>query len=400
LFSQYHDLLRLQVNDIKASFNQNRAKTRTKLGSVDVFKRLKYVVSDKAMEFLIEEYRKGERGLLMDPVCRCQRPVALGIPCFHVIVRQVAQQVPISPGQLHVFWRTLDMEAPKNVEVEQCKRKVARNLMDEFFMSDFPNLSADQQHRVAAMVTEIAHPERTTLQEPMGVVHKGRPKYSPNKRLLSDFERADKILEQTPPKRPRGRPSKHPKTPGPASTPSPNSTPVATKSTPQGDFLYMYGIPQCMQDHFTGYFDVDDDGNCGFRAIAHSLGRGEGDWGNVRIHMRQTLDRHEAALARCFLWYTPDQMRVRLGWFEKGIAPRDRWFVLPDMGFLVAQTFNRPFVCVGTAISATFLPLVATDVPRFNETPICIQLISEREHFISVLPYTLSIRLNLIGIVY
>ncbi|CAG8857597.1 33832_t:CDS:2, partial [Gigaspora margarita] len=53
--------------------------------------------------------------------------------------------------------------------------------------------------------------------------------------------------------------------------------------------LYEANIPKFMYQHISAYFDVADNGNCGFRTIAISIEKPEGFWPDVREHIYKEL---------------------------------------------------------------------------------------------------------------
>ena len=69
---------------------------------------------------------------------------------------------------MHVFWKTLSMDGSTwNVGDDEGKRRVARSLMNDFIDNEFPNLSADEQHRFTTIVRQIARPELAVVEEPL-----------------------------------------------------------------------------------------------------------------------------------------------------------------------------------------------------------------------------------------
>jgi len=268
--------------------------------------------------------------------------------------------------------------------------------MNDFIDNEFPNLSADEQHRFATTVRQIARPELTVVEEPLQVVHKGRPKESPNKRFLSGWEHVDKTLDNTPPKKQRGCPPKVPTPPKTTKAPATvkksrekkvlNPAEAVRASTNHArllsSFPYIEGVPRCMVPYMTRFTDVQADGNCGFRAVALATSGLEKNWYNVRQRMLTFLNRDPALHAQNFFHHTLEDMRRRLNWLNVyEFAMEDYWFTAMEMGFLVAQTFLRPFVCLCTTIHQTFLPLRKTqDV--MSEGVIYLQFLPRERHYI------------------
>ena len=380
IFGQYHSKMVNQVKEIKGTFNESAQNMLTLVTGADVFKLLKYKVSKVALDRLTEEYRKGENPLC-DSTCTCQMRVRDGLPCVHDIARHVTSSIPIKPTKLHPFWRQLSLSEVQDEGEAEVKRKVARSLMDQFYTDEFPNLSADDQEKCVSQLYDIARPERTSLQEPAIVRHKGRPMGAPNKdntkRHPSSWEYTDKEMEGTPPKKQRGRPP-NPTSPTAPITPLRPSQVRASKNpvgqmfqppfhAPQSlikDFEpYMDIVPSCMHEHINGYYDILGDGNCGYRAVADQIGIGQEQWRIVRQSM---IDKVKEIFPlykeTCLFPITPentlDGVLEQLTWFDDGIAPGKTWMVIPDMGCLVASAFNCAVVVLG-GLNATFLPLQA-----------------------------------------
>lgn len=111
--------------------------------------------------------------------------------------------------------------------------------------------------------------------------------------------------------------------------------------------------------HFIEKWDpVEGDGHCGFRSIAYlrNYEPCEG-WKIVREELLTEMLTHE-------LNYNEIYGETRFTFLQKNLecrtAPiwdRDYWFDLPDMGTLVANTYNCIFVCLAPRyISQTYLP--------------------------------------------
>ncbi|XP_076883501.1 uncharacterized protein LOC143532298 [Bidens hawaiensis] len=103
-------------------------------------------------------------------------------------------------------------------------------------------------------------------------------------------------------------------------------------------------VPSWSYPYISRIIDVKPDGNCGFRAIAEGLRMGQNSWREVRVAMKNEMDRNQDWWRTRLNTEHPeffDTTRSRLDFFETvQDAPRNRWFQLPAYGYVVAQAFN------------------------------------------------------------
>ena len=91
--------------------------------------------------------------------------------------------------------------------------------------------------------------------------------------------------------------------------------------------------------------DVQAYRNCGYRANADLLDFGKYGWAQIRRDMLQEIN----VCAHLYLGVYESAKRVEeirqsLNNFEGG-APYAKWFIMPDMRYLVASRYNVVFIC-------------------------------------------------------
>jgi len=132
--------------------------------------------------------------------------------------------------------------------------------------------------------------------------------------------------------------------------------------------------------------DVKGDGNCGFRAIAESIGLTE----ESHVMERRTLIRDVKD-------HSSDYMRIYRGEEHyncilnglhppengSGITPPDEWLTFPNMGYIVATYYNRVVVEITSleiGISETFYPIRGKPPINPKSHIMCLGLIPN--HFV------------------
>ena len=106
----------------------------------------------------------------------------------------------------------------------------------------------------------------------------------------------------------------------------------------------MYYMPQFMRPYIEKIVHVKGDGNCGFRAIAESLGLTEESHVMVRRALIQEMKEHMNDYMRIYAGegrynYTLNGLHPLKN--SSGFAPSYNWLTLPDMGHIFATFYNR-----------------------------------------------------------
>ncbi|KAJ4715725.1 Ethylene-responsive transcription factor [Melia azedarach] len=132
--------------------------------------------------------------------------------------------------------------------------------------------------------------------------------------------------------------------------------------------------------------DVTADGNSGFRVIADLMGLGEDGWLQVR---KDLLNELNSNLDNYSLLYGTDGTNDRvkelihaLSYFESDPSC-DQWMIMPDMGHLIASTYDVVLFHISLPRCLTFLPLRSVPMPIDSRKHIAIGG-KDKSHFVEV----------------
>ncbi|XP_028065512.1 uncharacterized protein LOC114268527 [Camellia sinensis] len=126
------------------------------------------------------------------------------------------------------------------------------------------------------------------------------------------------------------------------------------------------------------------DGNCGFRAIAASIGHTEDDWAQVRRDLLGELHTHKEEYITLYGSYERfEELTSILSYFEDSPG-YSYWMIMPDMGHLVASCYNLVLYHLSLQQCLTFLPLRTVPVPQLDRREIAIGFVNGN-HFVQVL---------------
>ncbi|XP_028097179.1 uncharacterized protein LOC114297031 [Camellia sinensis] len=129
--------------------------------------------------------------------------------------------------------------------------------------------------------------------------------------------------------------------------------------------------------------DVDDDGNCGFRAIASLLVLGKNDWVKVRRDLLFELNNYKDEYVVLYgSQERVEELTYILSYFEDS-ACFDSWMTMPDMGHLIASFYNVALYHLSLQQCLTFLPLRSPPVTLADCREIAIGFVNGN-HFVQV----------------
>ncbi|XP_057444233.1 uncharacterized protein LOC130736414 [Lotus japonicus] len=117
-------------------------------------------------------------------------------------------------------------------------------------------------------------------------------------------------------------------------------------------------MPIKFQPHISKIIDVLPDGNCGLRAVAALLGMGEHLWHVVRKKM---IDETKIRAEKYSATYGAKLCQTiidALNGAPEELVTEEKWFTIPDMGYIVATTFKVVLITLSNSGCTTFLPLV------------------------------------------
>ncbi|GAB2303703.1 hypothetical protein Dimus_038799 [Dionaea muscipula] len=163
MFPQIHELVELQLNQIKAEMERQRT-VDLHATVFQLFRRLKGRVSHRAIQLMDEEWQsRYELGTCADD-CGCMLRTSFGLPCTHEMVQLTTNCMAIDPLDVHVYWRILHMvgDVPQD---ETPRRSTADDLIDEA-VAELRRQPERQKVMYAHMMHEMLHLETTELEEP------------------------------------------------------------------------------------------------------------------------------------------------------------------------------------------------------------------------------------------
>ncbi|CAG8615169.1 22756_t:CDS:2 [Dentiscutata erythropus] len=101
---------------------------------------------------------------------------------------------------------------------------------------------------------------------------------------------------------------------------------------------------------------LNGDGNCGYRAVAVCLKRNENEWSEIRKELLKELIEKEQFYRMLFFANDDyDVIKKEITW-ESGPCTFEHWMKMPQMGHVIANTYQRPLYFFSLQISLTFLP--------------------------------------------
>ena len=104
IFPRIHDLVELQINEIKSEMEKCRTKCMD-ITRFQLFSRLKCEVSHHALKLLNEEMKIRVQVVGTDSeICGCALRTSCGLPCAHEMVEFVEKRTPFNVEHIHEFW--------------------------------------------------------------------------------------------------------------------------------------------------------------------------------------------------------------------------------------------------------------------------------------------------------
>ncbi|KAH7853048.1 hypothetical protein Vadar_032589 [Vaccinium darrowii] len=254
---------------------------------------------------------------------------------------------------------------------------------------------------------EFVHLECTSLVEPERKARgRGRPKKdqisNSTRRLPSEFEHVEASVST--PKPVKEKPRRKPKKSGVKSVQRPSLQSVnpikekprapkicAVESSKPKDAtnlirnMYLSEFPEAIRQYIHIIQDVKSDGNCGYRAIVALMGGMEEEWMDVRNKLIRELSSNWAFYDRVFGENgRAKELHFKLSYFDNEIpVGRDKWMTMPDMGHLIASTYNVVLVHISMRQCLTFLPLCSCPAASTSRKVIAIGFVNEG-HFVQV----------------
>ncbi|KAH6826463.1 hypothetical protein C2S53_014317 [Perilla frutescens var. hirtella] len=338
-WEKIYDLMETSFNAIKASFEKSVNVVQHRYKS-PIFQFLRGTISIAALDKIYEEMESiGNDGV--DPLlCGCVMRTKCGLPCAHEIDQHVRSSTPFSLDSVDKFWRKLDME-PIGANI-MVVTDVDNRWFETWTCANNMFAQADESERLLMLkrFRKIVTPSTTSMVEPdVQTKTCGRPKVTKTKDITSTkreksaFEYTDSFNDSC--------------------SQVPDSFECATS---------LSQIPASFRGYVARTKDVNADGHCGFLAIAGLVLGDQESWSRVRTDLFYEINSNPKMWDRCF---------IERGWREKVLkilncheltAPTRHWFVLPDLGHLVATVYKVALVMLGGRYPTTFISL-SSSVP-------------------------------------
>jgi histone-lysine N-methyltransferase SETD2 len=243
--------------------------------------------------------------------------------------------------------------------------------------------------QIREQLHHITFPETTSLTPPVEIAKtKGAKKRVKSSQCDSSTTRSPSYWEHVDSKFPDSQPSQSkPLIPKRKTARmgifSPKPTPILRNPL-------IHHMPLFMHSYIEDIIDVKGNGHCGFRVVAEHLGKGEESHVLIRRALIRELNMFRSDYLNIYgneerLQYINDGLYPPKIMPISGIAPVDKWLTFPDMGHILATTYNKVVVELTKLeiwISETFFPLRGPPPSNPFSRILCLGLIPN--HFVYV----------------
>jgi len=362
-------------------------------------------MSRQAMNNMFLEEECARKTLCMDKkTFGCVQRTSYDLLCACFIAMKIHHNKPIRLDEIYRHWHKLYMgEEESNEELFSVAEEwsgIQEHLQRVSYQMKL-EIKEGLQLLAFLETTKMSPPPRKVPTKGAKKKIKSTPKVASTRRIPSSWETIDSQFpdsqsspskKSSQPKRKGARLGISPRSSIPTSnrvpTPTLNPKPILVP-TSYDPSSHMYYMPKFMRPFIEKIVDVKGDVNCGFRAIAESLGLTEESHVMVRRALIQKVKEHRNDYIRIYAG------EGRYNYILKGLyppkngsgfAPPDKSLTLPDMGHIVATYYNRPTVEITTleiGISETFFPIRGGPPINPKSHIMCLGLI--RNHFVLLL---------------
>lgn len=166
--------------------------------------------------------------------------------------------------------------------------------------------------------------------------------------------------------------------------PAPASPAAQDPSVPE--LAESYQLPNWLIPFVQKIEEVVGDGHCGFRAIAHCIGRSQDEWSYIRKSLAEEitthLDFYSTGRNLCSMMaadLTPAELIATIRTNKKNVIQhKEHWLRLPGLSGIVASTFDRPVIFYSKEISMTTFPYFTSSN---SNPPIVIAFSKKKQHY-------------------
>ena len=422
-----HDLVKLQIVEVKASFERSLTCIQHQF-NVRWFDKLRGAISQTAMALMMPEINKVEDKVVNsngDCVCPIRR--THGLPCAHIITPFKHDNLPIPLELIHDHWKTLSLDRKEDESIINLMRADF-----ELFIGKVKEFNTHTQDHWRMKLKELLFPSTSSLKEPQTkAVTKGRKAGSLNKSMRRDpsyFEHVEASMktpksakEKTP------KPKAHTKRCTPSKATMKTRSKSAMKSTPREKGCekkvrpatpaeaeeeprkkprivknlfagpYVDQFPERIREFMHCTTDVGRDGNCGFRVISMFWNGSENGWSECRAKLvdevQTNLDLYEKVTGAKG---GAKKLCERLTWSDHHLdAPVEKWMSFPNAGHVIASAYNVAVVFLSPRQCLTFLPLRTCPplLPDVKDIKVMAIALVDENHFVKVCSFTIVLLL-------
>ncbi|XP_058181225.1 PKS-NRPS hybrid synthetase cheA-like [Rhododendron vialii] len=359
IWEKIHRLMLLQVTEVKASFEKSLNSVQHDFRTT-LFDRLRGVVLSNAMTLVLAASHQVEWFVESKHQCECSLGHTHGLPCAHEIAPYKMANIPLPIELIYDHWKRLSLLAPRN---EGSMEETLLAHFDCFYNKFLNEDQFDVKLNYVKKMQELAHPKTSTLLEP-------KVNAQPRGRKSTKEKNAPKEQNST-----RRDPSEFEHVMASLQTPKPVKEKL--RRNLKGKF------PEAIRPYIESVKDVEDDGNCGFRAVSGFMKDDVHEWLMVRSDLLKELETH----LHCYEQVVGGTQRAReflhiLSWYESP-APQEHWMTMPDMGHIIASAYNCVVVHLSNVQCLTFLPLQSKPLPSMKRKVITIGFV-DGGHFVQV----------------
>lgn len=305
--------------------------------------------------------------------CQCLIRINYKLPCYHIVPKEGVIPLNIIDKRWHLNRPDIKclprpaLDSPAN-NPELYKLF----LRAEEIFHQLPDDTSMRAEFLARINQVILMPLSKPVKAPNVAISKGRPSKTKREKLMSERQNLDAKKKQ---KLLHSSQSKLNKS-------DTLRIPLSPIVNCQNNNFYKNSTPKFMEKYILSYTNVRGDGNCGFRAIAISLGKPEDEWPSIRHDIFNELANRRDHYVQLFLEGENEYNNVvSIVQWEKGPCGIDNWMLMPSFGYPIANTFQRPIHYFSRHQCLTFLP---DNIPLNRNQPIAFAFIDTQNHYIAI----------------
>lgn len=235
---------------------------------------------------------------------------------------------------------------------------------------EISSMPPDERRRWTKRLQEMLHSEKSPVQDPKARLNSKKRDYLALENTESTRSSAPKFSGSSDSSPSHGKKTKKSLLP---------SLPEAKPQNQPGNNAPLFFLP-----YITDWLDMARDGNCGYRAVAHTIYGDEKFWVRVRMELFRELGDRGDLYAKLFggMDRVRETLHSIMHW--EGPAPNNKWLTIFDMGWVIATKYNVLCVSISRHQCVSYLPLIAPDGVEFISRTIVVGYIQEEHHFMLV----------------